>query len=350
MTNPFVRREKTLKERKRIKRIKMIILIIILITLFIIGCAISQYNQLRLIDLIKALFNQGDKQHRVILFDIRLPRLCLAILTGLCMGASGVIMQNLLRNDLASPGTLGVADGATLFVTIYMAFLAQDAKTNPLLMPILALIGGLLAALIIGLLGVKRKKMVSPTRLIMTGVAVSAMYSAISTIVTYALDETKLHQLQSWQAGELWAASTSRPWLYIGILSIWFICFGGYALFKGRVLNAINLGYDTATGLGINTKKEFILLGFCAIALSSGAVAFGGNFFFLGLIGPHIARRIVGHDARYLIPTSGIVAGIMVIFANILVTDFDICANIPTGIFVSIVSVPYFIYLLLKSR
>ncbi len=348
MVNPFTKKEKSVEYRRRMKLIKIIVLIIILLVVFFTGAMLGKYA-LSFTDIIKTLFGGGDENSKLVIFSMRLPRLCLAILVGLAMGASGVIMQNLLHNDLASPGTLGVSDGATLMITIYMAFIATN-KTNPILMPILALSGGIISAGIIYLLGTKRRKPLSPTTLIMTGVAVSAFYGAIGTFVTYMLDETKLQSLQMWQAGELWAASESNAWTYILILFIWIVIFGGGAIYKGKTLNAINLGYDTATSLGINTKVEFFLLSFIAVALSSGAVAFGGNFFFLGLIGPHIARKIVGTDARYLIPTSGIVAGIMVMLANILVTDFDLFANIPTGIFVSIISVPYFIYLLLKSR
>lgn len=348
MDNPFVRNEKTPARRRREKILKILLLILLLVTVFFIGCLLGKYK-ISFLDVFKTFFGFGTPKDNLVMFDMRLPRLCLAILVGVAMGASGVIMQDLLHNELASPGTLGVSDGATLMITIYMAFLFTK-KTNPVLMPFLALIGGILSALIIYALGTRRKKPISSTKLIMTGVAVGAAYSAFGTFITYALDETKLQSLQMWQAGELWAANESNPWIYISILFLWVLAFGFIAIYRGKVLNAISLGFDTATSLGIDTRKEFLLLSFVSVALSSGAVAFGGNFFFLGLIGPHIARRIVGSDARYVIPTSGVVASIMVMLANILVTDFDLFANIPTGIFVSIVSVPYFIYLLLKSR
>lgn len=344
MVNPFVRKEKSPLERRRARIIKMIILVVILVLVFIAGCLLGP-NKLSLVEVLKTFIGKGSKSANLTMFEYRLPRLCLAILVGLCMGAAGVIMQNLLHNDLASPGTLGVSDGSTLFVTIYITFISGKA-TNPILMPFLALAGGMLSALIIYALGTKKGKQLSTTRLIMTGISVGAAYSAIGTFITYLLDENKISQLQSWQAGELWGTQ----WIYILILFIWFLVFGSMALYKGKTLNTINLGYDLATSLGVNTKKEFALLAFISVALSAGAVAFGGNFFFLGLIGPHIARRIVHTDARYLIPTSGIVAGIMVMSANVLVTDFDLFANIPTGILVSIISVPYFIYLLLKSK
>ena len=114
-------------------------------------------------------------------------------------------------------------------------------------------------------------------------------------------------------------------------------------------MNVINVGYDIARGLGVNVGRQFIYLSLCAVALSSASVAFGGNFFFLGLIGPHIARRLVGTDARVLLPASGIVAGIIVLLADMLVQGWTFLANIPTGLVISVLSVPYFLYLLMKA-
>lgn len=123
---------------------------------------------------------------------------------------------NLLHNDLASPGTLGVSDGSGLFVILYVA-LVKSNNSNPLMLSILALIGGLLSAAIIFILSYRKKKSISPTRLIMTGVACSAAYSAIGTIFMYSLDRNQLEFLQRWQSGELWGTD----WNYIIILFIW---------------------------------------------------------------------------------------------------------------------------------
>lgn len=180
----------------------------------------------------------------------------------------------------------------------------------------------------------------------MTGVAMGACYSAIGTFIMYVLDESQLEFVQRWQSGELWGTE----WNYILILFVWLAIFSVLAMFAAKMLNVINLGYDIATGLGVNVKLAFVYLAFVAVAMSSGSVAFGGNFFFLGLIGPHIARRMVGTDARYLIPASSIVAAMIIVSANILVENVSMFINIPTGIFVSILAVPYFLYLLMKAR
>lgn len=317
---------------------------VLLLAIFLTGCCLGPYA-IKFPEVLGTLAGKGTYQARLVIFDFRLPRLCLAILVGIGMGASGVIMQNLLHNDLASPGTLGVADGSSFFVTLYVALIAKKID-QPVWLPILALVGGLISAGIIYLLGTKRKRPISSTKLIMTGVAMGACYSAVGTFAMYVLDETQLEFIQRWQSGELWGTQ----WNYIMILTVWLFIFGILAMWQSNKLNAINLGYDIATGLGVSVKAAFMMLSFLAVGMSSASVAFGGNFFFLGLIGPHIARRIVGTDARYLIPAAGVVSSIIIVAANILVENVEIFINIPTGIFVSILAVPYFLYLLVKAK
>ncbi len=320
-----------------------IFLAVLLVCIFVAGCNVGQYK-ISIGDVIKTFLGGGDHYCRLALFGIRLPRLVLSVLVGLGMGVSGVVMQDLMHNDLASPGTLGVSAGSGLFVTIYVALIKQSG-TNPIVMPFLALAGGLLSAGVIFLLAVKKGQRIQPTKIIMTGVAMNSAYGAISMFFMFMLDSTQLEFLQRWQSGELWGTD----WKYIVVFAAWLVVFLLMTYYKSMTLNVINMGYDVARGLGVDVGKQFIVLSVCAVALSSSAVAFGGNFFFLGLIGPHIARRLVGTDTRVLFPASGIIAGIIVITADMLVRGTPYLANIPTGIIISVISVPYFLYLLIRS-
>ena len=347
MTNVFKRhmmKNKSYGSTIRYGVLINVILLILLITIFLIGFHVGQYR-LTPWEVIQTIIGKGTEEANKVLLEIRLPRLVLACLVGLGMGVAGVVMQNLLHNDLASPGTLGVSDGSALFVTLYIT-LIKTKNDSPLYLPLLALVGGIISAVLIFLLSYRRNKIISPTRVIMTGVAMSAVFGAIGTFSMFILDQNQLEFLQRWQSGELWGTE----WEYIIILAIWLLIFTSIIYYKARTLNCINIGYDVARGLGVNVAREFIIFSFCAVAISSGAVAFGGNFFFLGLIAPHIARKLVGEDLRVLLPASSIIAGAIVLIADMLVQGVSFLANIPTGVIVSVVSVPYFIFLLLKKR
>lgn len=334
---------------KRISSLKKgvyinIALLVLTLLIFLAGCNVGQYK-MSIGETLKTFFGGGTEYTKLALFEYRLPRLCLAVLVGIGMGMAGVVMQDLLHNDLASPGTLGVSEGSGLFVTLYIAFV-KSQSTNAILMPILALAGGLLSAGLIFLFGTKKGQRIQPTRLIMTGVAMSSAYGAVSTFTMLVVDQSQLEFLQRWQAGELWGTE----WRYILVFAVWILLFGMLIYSRGQTLNVIGIGYDVARGLGVNVGRQFVLMSVGAVALSSASVAFGGNFFFLGLIGPHIARRLVGTDARILLPASGMVAAIIVLVADMAVRGISVFANIPTGIIISVLSVPYFLYLLIRSN
>ncbi len=332
-----------MSKKNKLKILKLIVLITFLLFSFVLGCSLGKH-MVSFKEVVETFFGGGTEQTRLIIFQIRMPRVILSILVGIGMGMSGVVMQNLLHNELASPGTLGVSAGSGLFVTVYIALFKKSSLTA-IMLPILAMTGGITAAILIFVLSVKRKSNFNTNRIIMTGIALSAGYGAIATFMMMLIDQNKLEFLQRWNSGELWGTE----WRYIEIFSIWLLFFSIAIYSKAKKINIINLGYDTSKSLGINISREFIMLSLSAVALSSSSVAFGGNFFFLGLIGPHIARKVIGEDAKFLLPASSIISALIILFADILIRNLSLFSNIPTGIVISILSVPYFIYLLIKK-
>jgi ABC-type Fe3+-siderophore transport system permease subunit len=320
---------------------------LILLTVFVAVISINSGKMnLAPSEVWQVLLGNGTSQQELIVYDFRLPRIVLAILVGIGMGASGTIMQSLLRNDMASPGTLGISSGSGLFVLLYIGIYSTKGFSSPFAIPILAFIAGIISALIIFFLSYNRGRDISPTGLILTGVAVSSGYSALTTLVTLKLDDQDMEFIQRWQAGNLWG----DEWRYLVILAPWVILLLIYTIYKSRVLNTLNLGNETATGLGVAVKPEFIGLSLASIALASGSVALGGNFFFVGMISPHMARKLVGPNHKFFLPVSGIIGAIIILLSDTITRSISFGSDVPTGIVITVLSTPYFLYLLAKAN
>ncbi len=322
----------------------MILMFVLVIVLGIISVNSGKMN-LTPLEVLNVLLGNGTDRQKVIVFDFRLPRIVLSILVGIGMGASGCIMQSLLRNDMASPGTLGISSGSGLFVILVIAGFSLDGLSSALLLPVLSFAGGLTAALLIFLLSYRKGHDISPTRLILTGVAVGSGYSAYTLLITLRLDQEKMEFAQRWMAGSLWG----DDWKYLAVLGPWVLVLVGYTLYKSRTLNTLRLGNDTATGLGLAVKPEFLGLSMAAVALSSGSVALGGNFFFVGMISPHLARRLVGPNHKMMMPAACLAGALIVLLADTITRTISMGSDIPTGIIITVLSTPYFLYLLSKS-
>jgi iron complex transport system permease protein len=324
--------------------------IIILLAILVAAAAVISMNvgkiSLSPAEVLQVFLGEGTAKQRLIVYDLRMPRIVLAILVGTGMSLSGCIMQSLLKNDLASPGTLGISSGSGLFVLLYISVFAAGGAVSPIMLPVLAFLGGITAAFMIFLLAYKKGRALSPTGLILTGVAMGSGYGALSLMITLHLDEKQYDFALRWQVGNLWG----DDWKYIGVLLPWIVIIGLYVLYKSRVLNAMNLGDQTASGLGVPIKREFIGLTLAAVALSSGSVALGGNFFFVGMISPHIARRLVGSNHKLMLPAAALTGSLIIILADTFTRTVSLNADIPTGIIITIFVTPYFLYLLAKSN
>ncbi|MDK8179961.1 iron ABC transporter permease [Paenibacillus sp. UMB4589-SE434] len=323
----------------------ILILSVLVILVAVISMNVGRLN-LSLLEVLQVIIGKGTEKQNLIVFELRLPRIALAVLVGMGMAISGCVMQSLLRNDLASPGTLGISSGSGLFVMLYITVFAANGFLSPMFLPLLAFVGGITAAMLIFVLAYRKGKELSPTGLILTGVALGSGYGALTLMITLGLEQKQYDFALRWQIGNLWG----DDWKYIMVLLPWVIIIGFYVLFKSNTLNTLNLGNQTATGLGVAVKREFIGLTIAAVALSSGSVALGGNFFFVGLIAPHLARRIVGPNHKFMIPTAALVGALIILAADTFTRTVSMGADIPTGVIITIFVTPYFLYLLSKSN
>ncbi|MXO81616.1 iron chelate uptake ABC transporter family permease subunit, partial [Paenibacillus sp. OT2-17] len=232
-----------------------IILLLVVLTLLVavLSMNVGKMN-LSPLEVFKVIIGEGTSKQNLIVFDFRLPRIVLSILVGIGMGISGCIMQSLLKNDMASPGTLGISSGSGLFVLMYITLFASEGLLSPILLPGLAFAGGLTAAFLIFMFAFRRGRDISPTGLILTGVAMGSGYSALSLMLTLRLDKQQYDFALRWQAGDLWG----DDWSYIMVLLPWVLIICFYVFYRSNTLNTLNLGNQTASGLGVAIKREFI--------------------------------------------------------------------------------------------
>ena len=336
-----------LKFIKQRKFMSIIILLILLIIGWFFVSLSTGVIQIAPGDVLKTLFNNGTDRQKLILFNFRLPGILLAILIGAGLAVSGVILQGITQNELADPGILGINTGAGLAVVLFLFFFRDSLDTASTLsiymMPLFALIGAVGAAALIYVLA--WNKGVNPIRLVLVGIGINAGFSAALVILQLKMNPQDYRQATVWLTGDIWSAN----WNFVFALLPWILLLIPFALHKANALNALNLGDSVASGLGSHVEKERMILLLTAVALAGACVAAGGGIAFLGLVVPHIARKIIGPMHQYIIPISALIGALLLMVAdtvskNLLATD------IPVGIVVSILSVPYFVYLLMKTK
>jgi len=302
--------------------------------------------ELSFAEILSTLMGKGTSMQNLVVFELRLPRIIVSVLVGVGMAIAGATLQGLTGNDLADPGILGVSSGAGFFVLIYISIFSTVSSISVVVLPILAFLGGMGAAVIIYLLIYKKGKNISSTRLLLTGVAVNTGINAATLFITLSLNRQQYEFTQLWTAGSIWG----DEWRYILVLLPWVLVCSTFIFYKSRIIDALNLGQEMATGLGVNINKEFVIISIAAVALASGCVAIGGSILFVGLIAPHLARKLVGANNKVMLPTSALVGGTFLLISDTLGRAIMPSTEIPAGIVVSIIGAPYFIYLLYKSK
>jgi len=336
-------------EEKKKKRFLLysVLFIILIIGMFFVSLS-TGVIQISPRDVIQTILGNGTAQQELVLFEFRLPGIILALLIGAGLAISGVILQGITHNELADPGILGINTGAgfavVLFIFLFRDMLDMTSPQTIFIMPIAALIGAIAAAVIIYLLA--WKKGVNPITLVLVGIGVNAGFSAFITIFQLKMDPQDYRQVTVWLAGNIWNAN----WDFVMALLPWMLILIPIALIKAHSLNVMNLGDDVASGLGTSVEGERRMLLLIAVALAGASVAAGGAIAFLGLVVPHIARKIIGPLHQYIIPLSIFIGALLLMVADTIGKNVLAPTEVPVGIVVAILSAPYFIYLLIKTN
>ncbi|MGG0079723.1 Iron(3+)-hydroxamate import system permease protein FhuG [Bacillus cereus] len=332
------------KRKKREVTVLSVLAVLIVVT-FVISMN-TGHIRLAPMELIQTLFGNGTAQQDLILFEFRLPRIVVSVLVGASLAVSGCIMQGFSRNALADPGILGINAGAGLIVILYVAMFQTETISSVMLLPVLAWVGAGITAAVIYALSYKRGEGLSPTRLLLTGIAVAALISAATIVLTLRLSPEKYQFVTTWMAGSIWASN----WKFVISILPFIMLLLPFVIYKARVLNVLNLGDQVALGLGVSVEKERRLLLAAAVGLAGSAVSVSGGIGFVGLIAPHLMRRLVGPKHQYLIPGAALAGALLVLMADTIGRWIIQPSEIPAGIVVAVIGAPYFLYLLARSR
>ncbi|MED4073880.1 FecCD family ABC transporter permease [Priestia endophytica] len=324
----------------------MILLFIAIIAAFFLSLNIG-YIKLAPLEVLQTIVGRGESGNEVILFDFRLPRMVIAILIGAGVGISGAIMQGVSKNDLADPGILGINAGAGFAVVLYIFF--SGGTTGSLgafsifALPFTALLGALTAAVLIYIISWKNG--ITPTRLILVGIGINSAFAALLIIFQLKLSPNDFKQASIWLSGSIWGTS----WTFVLAILPWIVLLIPFTLYKSRYLNVLNLGDQVATGLGTKVEKERRTLLVVAVALAGSSVSVGGGIAFLGLVAPHLGRRLVGPRHERFLPVTALIGALLLLVSDTLARNILAPSEIPVGLVVAVIGAPYFLYLLIKK-
>nr|WP_249435951.1 iron ABC transporter permease [Paenibacillus sp. Marseille-Q4541] len=291
-------------------------------------------------EVLQTITGSGSEQWNTILWNIRIPRVLLALIIGANLAVSGALLQAVMHNPLADPGLTGVSSGAAVTVLFIMLVMPEFSS----FIPIAAIVGGGIAAAMVYGWAWTKTQGITPIRIILSGVAVNAVFGGVIGLLSILYSD-KLPAALSWMNGSLSgkgmdAVLTILPYSVAGWIMA-FLCI--------RQANILRLGEQAAHNLGQNINRVRFTLSFVAVFLASVSVSMVGLVGFVGLIVPHMARMMIGSDYKYSIPFSLALGAVVLIAADTIGRSMFSPLEIPAGIVMAMVGGPYFLYLMRKG-
>jgi len=284
-----------------------------------------------------------DAIEQQILVSIRLPRVVVALLMGIALGASGAVLQGVLRNPLADPYILGISSGASLAAALCL--LSGIYVFGSMTVPLAAFAGAVLVSLLVGAFGWKRGGL-WPERLLLAGIGLNFLFSAVLMLLMSVSSDEGLRRAVLWMFGDL----SMADWSLIPSASLFIVAGLGIGMLRSKALNALILGDEFAHSLGFAVQRERLLM-FAAMALMTAAsVSLGGTIGFIGLLMPHIVRFLLGADNRVLVPASAIAGGSFLCLADLIGRSIMPPLELPSGTVTALIGAPYFLYLLRRKN
>jgi iron complex transport system permease protein len=328
-------------ESNKSKSTVLIVLIILLIVSFI-GSLLLGYIKTSYADLLNAYRNYDNSMEHIILKTARMPRALTALFIGASLSLSGVLMQTLTKNPMASPGLLGVNSGASFFMVFAYSFFPSLSQNYIILF---SFIGAAMAVILVYALAGGIRGAINTFDLTLAGAAISAFFISLTQVVLYK-DQKTMEEVLYWLTGSVEGRSIDALKMVIPYMIIsWIVCF----LISGK-LNIFSLGEEIAKGLGLNIELIKLQILLLVVILAGASVAVAGPISLVGLLIPHLTRALVGTEFKWVIPFSLVLGSIFLLLADIGSRFIVYPKDIPVGAVTAIIGAPFFIYIARKAE
>jgi len=322
--------------------IKVFILLLILLGVCMLASLAFGSRMVGWTDVLDGLFHPDVQSHEANVVRQRIGRTIFSLMCGAALGVSGALMQSVTRNPIADPSILGVNTGASLFVVCGIAFFNISSANEYIWM---AIAGAMITAIFVFGIGSMGSGGATPLKLVLAGAATSAILSSLVTAVmiprTNVMDQFRFWQVGSVGAGNWDAISLFIPFLIVGML---------IAIFTAPALNALALGDDVATGLGVRTGTVRFAAAFGGVLLCGAATALAGPIGFIGLLATHLIRLVIGPDLRYVIPLSALSGAIILTISDVFGRLLGSPSELEVGIVTAFVGAPILILITMKAK
>lgn len=337
------------KKQKKYQIVFLITLTVLLLLISLVSIKVGSYH-LSIKDTLKALFKvTNNTNHVLLIWQMRLPRTILAIIAGVGLSISGAIMQTCLKNDLASPSTLGITSaatfGANLSIIVFGSSLISISISSqfPYLTSIFAFLFSMIVVLII--LSLSNIRSFTPQTIVLAGIAMNSLFQAFTTLIQYFADQVTLSQAIFWTFGDL----TRGNWTQILILLITIIPIMVFFFFNAWNYNSLASGEEYAKSLGVRVNKTRFISILLSALITSMCVSFLGMISFIGLLGPHISKKLFGKDHQIYIPASAIIGATILLSADMVSRTIAQPVVLPVGAITSFIGAALFLYILIKG-
>ena len=336
----------SVSEKKQVliprKFIKVFILLIILLGVCILASLAFGSRMVDWTDVLNGLFHSDVQSHEANVVRQRMVRTIFSLMCGAALGVSGALMQSVTRNPIADPSILGVNTGASLFVVCGIAFFNISSATEYIW---LAIAGAIITAIFVFGIGSMGSGGATPLKLVLAGAATSAILSSLVVAVmiprTNVMDQFRFWQVGSVGAGNWDSISLFIPFLLVGML---------IAIFTAPALNALALGDDVATGLGVRTGTIRFAAAFGGVLLCGVATALAGPIGFIGLLATHLIRLVIGPDLRIVIPLSALSGAIILTISDVCGRLLGSPGELEVGIVTAFIGAPILILITMKAK